>query len=204
MKEDNMKLVIVKRTIVLLLGVVAFAVFLMSISYTFNPIVQTFKNSRGYQKAERQVLKKYQALDGKLEFALPETWTTMEEAFNGGEIEYNLYFQSPDKNIHGFVQTWNIDKPLKQFVEESKESAVGVVDFKYYRIKEIMVDNKKGYLLDYSRRTDQDEYIKAYEAFLQGYDGRIARVSFFVNEKNWRPQYLILFNRIIRSFVIMK
>lgn len=199
-----MKLVIVKRTFVMLLGIVVLAAFLLSITYTFNPIAQTFKNSLAYQKAERQVMKKYQALNGKLEFALPEAWNTMEEAFSGGEIDYHLYFQSPDKKIHGFVQSWNIKEPLKQFIEESKQSAVGVVDFKYYRVKEILVDNKKGYLLDYSRRTNQDQYIKAYEAFLQGYDGKIARVSFFVNEKDWQPQYLILFNRIIRSFVLHK
>lgn len=197
-----MKLLIIRRTFVLFLGIIILLVFLASISYVFNPIVNTFRNSVEYQKAERQVLKKYSALQDKFEFMLPSNWTTMEHPFSGGEIIYNLYFLSDDKKIHGFVQVWDIDKPLKQFIDESKKSAVGAVDFKYYRVKEIKNDSNKGYLIDYSRRTNQDKYVRAYEAFIEGDKGRIYRVSFFVNEDDWKQQYLILFNRIIRSFKI--
>jgi hypothetical protein len=174
----------------------------MSVDFTFGPIASTFKNSLEYQKAERQVLKKYSALQGKFEFSLPTDWTTMEEPFSGGEIIYNMFFLSKDKKVHGFVQVWDINKPLKQFIEESKQAAVGVVDFKYYRVKELTVNTNKGYLLDYSRKSNQDNYIKSYEAFIEGSNGRIYRVSFFIEEQNWKQQYLILFNRIIRSFVI--
>lgn len=197
-----MKLLVVKRTFVTLLGVLVFALFLTSMNYTFSPIVETFKNSIEYQKAERQVLKKYKALDGKFEYALPAEWTTMEEPFSGGEIIYNNYFVSKDKKVHGFIQVWDIDKPLKQFIDESKQSAVGVVDFKYYKVKDVMLNGRKGYLLDYSRKSNQDKYIKSYETFVEGDNGRIYRASFFVEEENWKQQYLILFNRITRSFVI--
>lgn len=199
-----MKLVVIKRTFVIILGLIVLALFLISINFSFSPIVTTFRNSIEYQKAERQVLKKYQALDGKFQYSLPADWTTMEEPFSGGEIIYNNFFMSKDKNIHGFVQVWDINKPLKQFIEESKKSAVGVIDFKYYRVKEMTVNNYKGYLLDYSRKSNQDKYIKSYEIFIEGYNGRIYRVSFFVDEQNWKPQYLILFNRIANSFAINK
>lgn len=199
-----MKLLVVKRTFVFLLGIMVVALFLMSINFTFSPILETFRNSMEYQKAERQPLKKYKALNGKFEYSLPADWTTMEEAFSGGEIIYNNFFASPDKKVNGFVQVWDIDKPLKQFVDESKQAAVGVVDFKYYRVKEVIINNHKGYLLDYSRKSNQNNYIKAYETFIEGYDGRIYRASFFVEEDNWKPQYLILFNRITRSFGINK
>jgi len=197
-----MRFLVIKRTFVLMLGALVLALFLMSINFTFSPIVETFRNSLEYQKAERQVLKKYKALDGKFEFALPSDWTTMEEPFSGGEIIYNIYFMSKDKAVHGFVQVWDINKPLKQFIDESKQSAVGVVDFKYYRVKDITINGHKGYLLDYSRKSNQNEYIKSYETFVEGDNGRIYRASFFVNEENWKQQYLILFNRITRSFVI--
>jgi hypothetical protein len=201
---NYMKLLIVKRTFVLFLGIIILTLFLMSVDFTFGPIASTFKNSLEYQKAERQVLKKYSALQGKFEFSLPTDWITMEEPFSGGEIIYNMFFLSKDKKVHGFVQVWDINKPLKQFIEESKQAAVGVVDFKYYRVKELTVNTNKGYLLDYSRKSNQDNYIKSYEAFIEGSNGRIYRVSFFVEEQNWKQQYLILFNRIIRSFVIKK
>jgi hypothetical protein len=201
---NMMKLLVVKRTFVFLLGALVLSLFLMSINFTFSPIVETFKNSLEYQKSERQVLKKYSALQGKFEFSLPADWITMEEAFSGGEIIYNIFFMSKDKTVNGFVQVWDIEKPLKQFIDESKKAAVGVVDFKYYKVKEITINNNKGYLLDYSRKSNQNKYIKAYETFVEGNNGRIYRASFFVEEQNWKQQYLILFNRITRSFVIKK
>lgn len=200
----GMRLLVIKRTILVLIALLIIALFLLSISYSFSPVAETFKNSIDYKQVERQVLKKYKAMDGKLEYSLPQDWTAMEEPFGGGEIIYNQYFLSKDKKIHGFVQVWDMKKPLKQFLDESKKSAVGVVDFKYYRVKDITVDTNRGYLLDYSRKTNKDIYVRSYEAFLEGPNNRIYRISFFVEEQNWKPQYLILFNRIIRSFVIMK
>ena len=199
-----MKLIIVKRTLILFLGIIILALFLISVDFTFAPIAATFRNSMEYQKAERQTLEKYSALQGKFEFYLPADWTTMEETFSGGEIIYNIFFVSKDKKIHGFVQGWDINKSLKQFIDESKQAAVGVIDFKYYRVKEIMINNNKGYLLDYSRKDNNDKYIKSYETFIEGSNGRIYRASFFVEEQNWKQNYLILFNRITRSFVIKK
>lgn len=199
-----MKLLIVRRTFVLFIGMIILALFLVSVDFTFAPIAATFENSLEYQKAERQPLKKYSALQGKFEFYLPTDWTAMEETFSGGEIIYNIFFMSKDKKVHGFVQVWDINKSLKQFIDESKQAAVGVIDFKYYRVKEIMINNNKGYLLDYSRKDNNNKYIKSYETFVEGSNGRIYRASFFVEEQNWRQNYLILFNRITRSFVIKK
>lgn len=197
-----MKLFIFKKAFIIIIGIVILALFIAAIYYAFNPIAETFKSSIEYQKAERQVLKKYTAMQDKFEFMLPSSWSAMEQTFSGGEIIYNLNFMSEDKKIHGIVQVWDIDKPLKQFIDESKQSAVGVVDFKYYRVKELISNKNKGYLLEYSRRTIKDKYVKAYEAFIEGSKGRIYRVSFFVDEENWKQQYIILFNRIISSFKI--
>jgi hypothetical protein len=199
---NKLKLIIVKRTFVVFLGIIILALFLISVDFTFAPIAATFRNSMEYQKVERQTLKKYSALEGKFEFYLPIDWTTMEETFSGGEIIYNTFFASKDKKIHGFVQVWDINKSLKQFIDESKQAAVGVIDFKYYRVKEVLINNNKGYLLDYSRKDNNGKYIKSYETFIEGSNGRIFRASFFVGEENWKQNYLILFNRITRSFVI--
>jgi hypothetical protein len=199
-----MKLLIVRRTLISLLGIVILAVFLASIGYAFNPIIGTFRSSLQYQKVEREVLKKYTALQDKFEFMLPSSWATMEQPFKGGEIIYNLFFTSDDKKVRGLVQVWDMKKPLKQFLEESKKSAVGAVDFKYYRVKELKTDSNQGYLVDYSRRNNQDKYVRSYEAFIENSKGRVYRISFYVNEDDWKQQYLILFNRIIRSMEIKK
>jgi hypothetical protein len=161
-----------------------------------------FRENIGADKASKQLLEAYNVMDNTFHFELPDSWYTHEESFAGGEILYHLNFISQDKRVYGFVQVWKLSKPLKQFIEESKESAVGVVDFKYFDIKEIMVDSKKGYLIDYSRANSQGEYNRAYEAFIEGYSNKVYRISFFVPEKEWRSYYKVLFDRIIHTMNI--
>ncbi|HYE83222.1 MAG TPA: PsbP-related protein [Clostridia bacterium] len=164
--------------------------------------VAAFKESIEEEKASRQLLEAYNVMNNTFHFELPDSWYTQEVAYPGGEVLYNMNFISQDKRILGFVQVWKLSKPLKQFIDESKKSAVGVVDFKYFNVKEIMEDNRKGYLVEYSRANQDGEYNKAYEAFIEGPSNRMYRVSFFVPEKEWRNYYKIIFERIIHSIKI--
>ncbi len=163
-----------------------------------------FKENIEAEKVSKQLFEAYNVMDNTFHFELPDSWYTHEVSFAGGEILYHMNFISQDKRIHGFVQVWKLSKPLKQFIEESKKSAAGVADFKYFDVKEIMADNKKGYLIDYSRANPQGEYNKAYEAFIEGYSNKVYRISFFVPEKEWRNYYKVLFDRIIRTINIKK
>jgi hypothetical protein len=167
-------------------------------------VVSAFKENIEAEKASKQLFEAYNVMDNTFHFELPDSWYTHEVSFAGGEIIYHMNFVSQDKRVHGFVQVWQLSKPLKQFIDESKKSAVGVVDFKYFDVKEIMIDNKKGYLVDYSRANSQGEYNKAYEAFVEGYSNKVYRISFYVQEKEWRNYYKVLFDRIIHSMNIKK
>lgn len=164
--------------------------------------VTAFKENIEAERAEKQLFEAYNVMEDTFHFELPDTWDTHEVTFSGGEVLYHLNFTSQDKRIHGFVQVWKISKTLKQFIEESKQSAVGVVDFKHFNVKEMMVGDRKGYLIDYSRANQKGEYNRAYEAFLEGPSNRIYRVSFFVPEKEWRNYYKIIFDKIINSIRI--
>ena len=166
--------------------------------------VSAFKENLQAEKASKQLLIPYNVLDNTFHFELPDKWYTHEMSFAGGEILYHMNYMSQDKRIHGFVQVWKLSKPLKQFIESSKEAATGVADFKYFNTKEIMVNNQKGYLIEYSRANPEGDYNKAYEAFIEGYSGKVYRMSFFVPEKEWRNYYNVLFDRIIKTINIQK
>lgn len=196
----------IKLKLTLTLSVIAIIVLCSASIYTgrLQAAVTTFKKSIETEKASKQLFEAYNVMDNTFHFELPDSWSTQEISFAGGEILYHLNFISQDKRLHGFVQVWKLSKPLKQFIEESKESAVGVVDFKYFDIKEIMADNKKGYLIDYSRANSQGDYNRAYEAFIEGYADKVYRISFFAPEKEWRNYYKVLFDRIIRTVNIKK
>jgi hypothetical protein len=164
--------------------------------------VVAFKENIQADRATKQLLQPYNVMDDSFHFELPDSWNTHEVSFMGGEVLYHMNFTSQDKRIHGFVQVWKLSKPLKQFVDDSKKAAVGIVDFKYFDVKEIMADNKKGYLMEYTRANQEGEYNKAYEAFIEGPANRMYRVSFYVPEKEWRNYYKMLFDRIIQSIKI--
>ncbi|KUO68663.1 MAG: hypothetical protein APF77_14760 [Clostridia bacterium BRH_c25] len=164
--------------------------------------VGAFKENIEVERVSKQLFEAYNVMDNTFHFELPDSWYTNEVSFTGGEVLYHMDFISKDKRIHGLVQVWKLSKPLKQFVEESKKSAVGVVDFKYFDVKEIMTDNRKAYLTEYSRANQKGEYNKAYEVFVEGPSSRMYRISFFVPEKEWRNYYKVIFDRIIYSIRI--
>lgn len=187
--------------VILLISVIVISAALLYLGRVPDTVA-AFKERLGAEKAMKQIFQAYDVMDDTFHFELPDTWLTHEVAFAGGEILYHMSFTSQDKRIHGFVQVWKLSEPLQQFVEKSKESAVGVVDFKHFDIKEIMSDNRRGYLLDYSRANSKGEYIRSYEAFIGGPSNQAYRLSFFVPEKEWRNYYKVLFDRIIHSVKI--
>lgn len=195
-----MKVMIIRKKV---LDIIIFSLLFIFIGANtiFAPSIATFKESIEIRELAKQIYKEYKVLDNTFQFKLPKDWVTWTQTFEGGEIIYSLFFKSPDSKLHGFVQVWNIDKPLEQFVNESKQSAVGAVEFKYFNVGQVMVDRKIGYLLDYSRPNDQNIYYKGYEALIEG-NNKVYRVSFFVEEKDWKEYYKMIFNTIIQSFKI--
>ncbi|MGE5678525.1 MAG: PsbP-related protein [Pseudomonadota bacterium] len=164
--------------------------------------VYAFKEDMQADRAERQLFEAYNVMDDTFHFQLPYSWNTHEVSFLGGEILYHMDFLSPDRRIHGFIQVWKLSKTVKEFIDESEKAATGIVDFKDFSVKEIMVDNRKGYLMEYSRLNQEGEYNKAYEVFIGGPEKRMYRISFFVPEKEWRNYFNVLFERIIHSVKI--
>ena len=176
--------------------------FIINYSNTILNTVEVFQTNIEMGKVEKQGYKNYSALDGQLRFLLPSTWETWEQNFSGGEILYHLNFLAPNKRIHGFIQIWKMEKPLEQFLEESEESPVDTADYKFYSRKEIIVNNNKGFLVQYEKPNNQGKTYRAYDSFLQDGNGHIYRASFYMTGKHWRNYYTISFNKIIQSFKI--
>ncbi len=197
-----MKVIEVKKITAYISAIIFMSILFLCLSRIFSPVATTFINNHELMKVEKQAYKTYSALDGKFSFKLPSDWKAWNETFGGNEIIYHMYFVAPDNRLHGMVQVWKLEKPLKQFLEESKKSAVGVIDFKYYNIKEIMPNKKKGYLIEYSRAVDDGKYIKAQEAFIEGDANEVYRLSFYSNENDWKSYYPLIFNKVLKSFEI--
>lgn len=180
-----------------------FAVMVVSAAFFYSGklpgAVEAFKEEVQVDRISRQLFEAYNVMNDSLHFELPDSWYAHEVPMLGGEILYHLDFISQDKRIHGFVQVWKLAKPLEQLIAESEKAATGVVDFKDYNVREITVDGRKGYVMDYSRANQEGEYNKAYEVFLKGASNKMYRLSFFVPEKEWRNYYKLLFERIVHT-----
>ena len=142
-------------------------------------------------------LRQYEALDGKFKYKLPEGWKTNLEEVNGKEIVYNNRFNGESLPINGFVQVWNLNVPLKKFLDSSKEVSVKQNDIRNYKIKDIEVNGKKGYLVNYTIFSNNEYYI-ANEYFI-GSNNKMFRISFFVNSKNFKEGFNALFDSIVQT-----
>ncbi len=164
--------------------------------------VEVFKTNLEIGKVEKRGFEYYNVLDSSFQFALPDDWNTWEQNFSGGEIVYHLNFLSRNKKIHGFIQVWQMEKTLSQFLVESEKSSVDSKEYKLYNKKEITVNDRKGFLVQYERPNSKGSLYRSYDCFLQDNDNGIYRASFYMEKKHWKNYYTIIFNKIIKSFKI--
>ncbi|MGH4125984.1 MAG: hypothetical protein ACREV6_24015 [Clostridium sp.] len=147
------------------------------------------------------LLNDYAALNGKVNYKLPEGWTTKEKKFSGGEIIYHNDFQSSDAIIHGFVEVWKNKQDLKTFLENSKKISQEQNVIKNYKLDSIIINGKKTYLVQYLISVTDNNWYKAYEYFID--DGsEFYRFSFFTRDVNFKEAYGAIYESILETFKI--
>lgn len=140
--------------------------------------------------------KDYSGYGGKFTYKLPADWKTSEQKFQGKEILYHNDFISGDKKLVGYVQLWDLNLPIKEFIEEGKKSAGDIVNFKDYSIEPVKINGKNGYILQYTREVEKGKYVKAFEVFVMDKGNTFHRFAFYMDEKSWEQGYRMLFLNI--------
>ncbi len=191
-----MKLIIINRK---RLGVTIIIIGLMLVLFSleknfdarlkFTALIQNNINS----------LIEYGALNQKFTYKLPAEWSAKEKKFSGNEIIYHNDFNTKDFKIHGFVEVWNLNKDLKTFLEESKKISSEQNLYKAYEIKPITINDKDGYLINYTIITSANQNYKGYEYFIRNKD-KFFRFSFFVREDNFKENMPTIFKTIVQTF----
>ncbi|MBZ9632880.1 hypothetical protein [Clostridium sp. FP1] len=147
------------------------------------------------------LLNDYTALNGKVNYKLPEGWTTKEKKFPGGEIIYHNDFQSSDAVIHGFVEVWRSKNDLKAFLDRSKKISQEQNLVKNYKLDSIIINGKKTYLVQYLISVTDNNWYKAYEYFID--DGNeFYRISFFTRNINFKESFGAIYESIVETFKI--
>jgi hypothetical protein len=151
-----------------------------------------------FSTAPVDLVKNIEAKGLGLSFSFPSAFQVNEQSFVGNEILYHVDFSDRSKNIIGFVQVWNLQTKLKDFLINSKNTSPG--NFKNFKMNELKINNLDGYLWDYSSVNDSNS-IKALEAFFQK-DGKMYRLSYFVPEKSYNKEHEKIFMNILKSLKI--
>lgn len=146
--------------------------------------------------------KNYSAFDGKIAFKLPAKWSTTLRKFDSNEVLYHNDFISDDKIIHGFVEVWNLNMPLIEFIKQGKENPIGIASYKNYTIEDVRINGMDGYILSYSRAGSEGKYIKAFEVFILDKGNSFYRFSFFMDESKWKNEYRMFFLNIAASLKV--
>ena len=159
---------------------------------------KTIAVSSNTQKPGTQNFSTYISLKGKFAFDYPSIFTLVEKEFQDSEIQYHVDFKDTQGIIHGFVQVWDLPYSLKDFLENS--TANSTLSYKHFKSKELDIDDKRGYLWDYTVLSDADNsYYKGMEFFFKKGDS-MYRISYFVPEKEWNKTREAIFWSIVKSF----
>lgn len=139
--------------------------------------------------------------DYGITYYLPQSFNLNTIDLNDKVVLYHADFISSDKNIRGIVEVLNIGD-LKTYLEKSKKSATGAVDFKYFNIYNKKVANKNAFVVEYLRRGNDNRYYRAYEYFIPTSQGYVFRMSFFIPDDIFNNNFYNLFEDIVNKTLI--
>ncbi|QGU93902.1 hypothetical protein GOM49_01055 [Clostridium bovifaecis] len=189
-----MKIIIMNRR---KLQVFLILMVLMAILFGVGEMLKGQLKSVSFMQNNIKALKTFEALDGSISYKLPSEWTTDIKSFPGNQIIYHNDFTSKDLLINGFVQVWDEQEDLKEFLDISKKVSEGQNKIKNYKITNIKVDNKEGYLVKYNMNSRDIDYT-AYEYFIKYKKGFI-RFSFFTKSKDFKEYMKALYDSIVKT-----
>ncbi|MDD4495613.1 MAG: hypothetical protein PHV32_14955 [Eubacteriales bacterium] len=143
----------------------------------------------------------YESLSGKIAFDYPANFILTPQVIPGNEILYHIDFKDDSNTYRGFIQVWNLNMPLKQFLEGSlKTSTISFIDFKSGNT---ILDSMPGYIWEYSLKGNDGILYKGMEIFAQ--DGqKMYRISYFVPLEKWDKKAASIFWKIVKSFKVLQ
>jgi hypothetical protein len=142
-------------------------------------------------------LKEYKIDQYNISYKLPSKWEAKSESFAGNEITYNNNFKSETDGISGFVQVWNYDGNLKDFLDMSKKISESDSKVRNFSISDININDKDAYLVEY--KIDSHGIIfHAYEYFIKQ-DSAYIRFCFNINENKTNGNMESIFKAIVET-----
>lgn len=158
------------------------------------------ETSHNFDKPVTQNFSTHKSLKGGLSFTYPSIFELNEQDYQDSEVLYHISFKDKTKDIHGFVQTWNLPYELESFLKNSisiyQEKSKDVL------LKQITVNNLPGFYLSYVIDTLEGKNLRVSEVFLKK-NKKMYRLSYFVPLDLWNKKESEIFWHMVNSFNIL-
>jgi hypothetical protein len=144
----------------------------------------------------------YKEANGHLKFSLPSNWGFMKDNISGEEVLYSGSFYSDDSKIKGIVQLWKLDTDIYDFLEDSAYISKAQNKVYNYSINDIKIGNKAFILVRYKLENEKGDIFLAYEYFLPK-GKEFVRMSFYVNQKDYKEAYGSMFEALVNNIALI-
>ncbi|MDD3223768.1 MAG: hypothetical protein PHX70_03505 [Clostridium sp.] len=171
-----MRLLVVERKKI---GVIFVLIGLMIFIFCIGLKLDNKMRSVAFIQSNLGALKEYNINEYKINYKLPDKWSTNIENFVGQGVVYHNNFQSNDGNINGFVQAWKYSGDLEKFINSNTSK----LDKKSqnFKISGININDSEAYSVTY-RMNYKNNTFNAFEYFIKE-DDVFIRFAFYVKDK---------------------
>jgi hypothetical protein len=170
-------------------------VLIVTLSFSWRGILDMYRSSYNSDPS-LPIMKNYSILKGRYSFQIPGSWRFVEGITGGSEVRYSGDFNSPDSKVRGLVQVWNINVSLKDFLEKSKFSSVGIDGLQNYTLKPFQFNGIRGYVLTYLSPGNDNVRYQAVEYFAPVSAKEFFRISFYTKEQDYNEAQRKLYDSI--------
>lgn len=147
-------------------------------------------------------LKRYEALDGKYVYDIPEGWQIREKNYPGDYIIYSNEFLSDEMGLVGYVQVISTNNSIKNIINEDK-SILKSENITGYKVSQEKSKDREIQKIEYNNDSDKKTYMNvAY--YIDLGDNRVGKISFACDKNKYKENYNTIFKVILESFKEIK
>lgn len=141
--------------------------------------------------------KKYSALEGNLNYSLPQSWIASEGSSSRENVIYFNEFVSDDTYTHGFIQIIKTKDNMKKLIDiDIKE--INDMGIKDYTLNPSIIKGYDGYILQYSLNVNNEKTNKNYTYYIKNQD-YIIKASFVINDEKHKENTPIFLQNIVNT-----
>lgn len=181
------------------LSITLILIFLMTLLFTGKDIFKDNIERAVLTNKNIDELSSYSALEGAINYTLPNAWDTQEQQYPGNYIIYNNNFVSEDMSILGYVQIVNYTNGLENLIDRDKKSIK--FDESNFYTKEIdEINGEQVYKVVYKEKGDGGRIYLNIIYYKRLDEKRVLKVLFSSLEEKFEDDNNTVYNTIIKSF----